>query len=74
MYPIIFEVYPHNDQKACYFEKVEQLRETLHRQLGFIHVERFQSLVDENKLLSLFCWESDNAIANWRHHAERMGV
>ena len=35
MYPIIFEVYPHNDQKVCYFEQAEQVHETLHRQTGF---------------------------------------
>ena len=74
MYLIIFEVYPHDDQKDRYFELAAQLRETLHQQPGFIHVERFQSLVDEGKILSLSCWESDEAIANWRHHADHMVV
>lgn len=74
MYLIIFEVYPHDDQKDRYFELAGQLRETLHKQPGFIHVERFQSLVDEGKILSLSCWESDEAIANWRHHADHMVV
>ena len=64
MYPIIFEVYPHNDQKVCYFEQAEQVHETLHRQPGFVHVERFQSLVGEGKILSLSFREADNAIAN----------
>ena len=55
MYLIIFEVYPNDDQKERYFELAAQLRETLHQQPGFIYVERFQSLVDECKILSLSC-------------------
>ena len=74
MYLIIFEVYPHDDQKDRYFELAAQLRETLHQQPGFIYVERFQSLLDEGKILSLSCWESDEAIANWRNHADHMVV
>ena len=74
MYLIIFEVYPHNDQKNRYFELAAQLRQTLHEQPGFIHVERFQSLVNEGKILSLSCWESDDAIAKWRHHGDPMVV
>ena len=74
MYLIIFEVYPHNDQKERYFELAAQLREILHQQPGFIHVERFQSLVDEGKILSLSSWESHAAIANWRNHADHMVV
>ena len=74
MHLIIFEVYPHDDQKDRYFELAGQLRETLHQQPGFIHVERFQSLVDEGKILSLSCWETDEAIANWRHRAKHLVV
>ena len=74
MYLIIFEVYLYDDQKDRYFELAGQLRETLHQQPGFIYVERFQSLVDEGKILSISCWESDEAIANWRYHAEHMVV
>ena len=50
------------------------MRQTLHEQPGFIHVERFQSLVNEGKILSLSCWESDDAIAKWRHHGDPMVV
>ena len=74
MYLIIFEVYPHIDQKDRYFELAAQLLETLHQQPGFVHVERFQSLVDEGKILSMSCWESEESIANWRNHADHMIV
>ncbi len=74
MYLIIFEVYPHSNQKKRYFELAAQLLQTLRQQPGFVNVERFQSLVDEGKILSISCWESEEAIANWRHHADHMVV
>ena len=74
MYVIIFEVYPHASQKDRYFELAAQLRESLVKQPGFIQVERFQSLINEGKILSLSFWESEEAIAGWRAHAEHMVV
>jgi heme-degrading monooxygenase HmoA len=35
---------------------------------GFISVERFQSLTDPDKLLSLSFWRDDEAVARWRCH------
>ena len=37
---------------------------------GFISVERFQSLTDPVKLLSLSFWRDETAVASWRLHAE----
>lgn len=72
MFVIIFEVIPHASQKDRYFELAAQLRETLVKQPGFLQIERFQSLVDEGKILSLSSWESEEAIAAWRHQADHM--
>ena len=72
MFVIIFEVRPHASQKDRYFELAAELRETLIKQPGFIQIERFQSLVDEGKILSLSSWESEEAIAAWRHQADHM--
>lgn len=72
MFVIIFEVCPHASQKDRYFELAAQLRETLVKQPGFLQIERFQSLVDEGKILSLSSWESEEAIAAWRHQADHM--
>ena len=33
---------------------------------GFISVERFQSLTDPNKLLSLSFWRDEDAVKQWR--------
>lgn len=35
---------------------------------GFISVERFQSLTDPRKLLSLSVWRDEEAVARWRNH------
>jgi heme-degrading monooxygenase HmoA len=36
---------------------------------GFISVERFQSLTDPDKLLSLSFWRDEEAVAGWRARA-----
>ena len=43
------------------------------RALGFISVERFQSITDPGKLLSLSFWRDEDAVKRWRnsvHHRE----
>jgi heme-degrading monooxygenase HmoA len=35
---------------------------------GFISIERFQSLANQKKLVSLSFWESEEAISNWRNN------
>ena len=37
---------------------------------GFISVERFQSLVDQNKVLSLSFWRDEEAVKAWRNTQE----
>ena len=67
MYAVIFEVYPTKNGKDEYLEIASNLREFLQNREGFISIERFQSLVDENKLLSLSFWEDEKAIEIWRN-------
>ena len=50
------------------------MKEILISQPGFISVERFQSLIDEEKLLSLSFWESEDAIAGWREQLEHINA
>lgn len=72
MYAIIFEVWPFASGRDRYFELAAQLKEILVSQPGFISVERFQSLIDEEKLLSLSFWESEEAIAGWRKQIDHI--
>lgn len=65
MIVVIFEVTPEPEQEDRYFELAAQLRDKLDGLDGFISIERFQSLVDENKFVSLSFWRDRDAVENW---------
>lgn len=67
MIAVIFEVIPVPEGKQEYLSIAAQLREHLKEMPGFISIERFQSLSDERKILSLSFWEDEEAIAHWRN-------
>lgn len=64
MIAVIFEVEP-NDVDA-YFALAAELRPLLDEIDGFISIERFQSLGDANRVLSLSFWRDEAAITQWR--------
>ncbi|WP_294229893.1 antibiotic biosynthesis monooxygenase [uncultured Shimia sp.] len=66
MIAVIFEVEPAAGRKDEYLTIAANLRPLLHEIDGFISVERFQSLTDPNKVLSLSFFETEEAIAQWR--------
>ena len=66
MIAIIFEVTPHPDQKQSYLDIAASLRPQLEKIDGFISIERFQSLTDERKILSLSFFRDEQAVADWR--------
>ena len=66
MHAVIFEVWPAGGRREDYLAVAARLREELEKQPGFISVERFESLSEPGKLLSLSFWESEEAVANWR--------
>jgi heme-degrading monooxygenase HmoA len=67
MIAVIFEVVPAPGQRTRYLDIAASLKEQLVSIPGFLSVERFQSLVDPNKLLSLSFWENENAVIEWRN-------
>jgi heme-degrading monooxygenase HmoA len=70
MIAVIFEVYPTDVGKGEYLSIAASLREFLKDRPGFISIERFQSIGDENKLLSLSFWENEEAVQEWRNLLE----
>lgn len=66
MHAIIFEFWPADGRQDDYFDHVAALKPQLEKIPGFISVERFQSLTEPGKLLSLSFWESEEAIQSWR--------
>jgi heme-degrading monooxygenase HmoA len=69
MIAIIFEVRPADGHKDDYLELAARLKIELERMDGFISVERFQSLTDPDKLLSLSFWRDEAAVTAWRQYA-----
>ncbi|ACP24347.1 hypothetical protein NGR_c05510 [Sinorhizobium fredii NGR234] len=70
MIAVIFEVLPSEGERATYLGLAADLRPLLDRIDGFISIERFQSLADPNKLLSLSFWRDEEAVKAWRNGAE----
>ena len=67
---VIFEVYPTEAGKGEYLAIAATLREFLKVRPGLISVERFQSIADQNKMLSLSFWENEEAVHEWRSFLE----
>ncbi|WP_395675087.1 antibiotic biosynthesis monooxygenase family protein [Inquilinus sp.] len=70
MIAVIFEVEPAEGRFDDYLDHAARLRPVLERMPGFISVERFRSLTNPEKLLSLSFWENEEAVAGWRNRAE----
>lgn len=70
MLAVIFEVYPTAKGKEEYLEIAAGLREFLENRDGFISIERFQSLTEEGKILSLSFWRDEEAVMAWRNLVE----
>lgn len=70
MYAVIFEVRPKGDRIEEYLDIAAALRPELEKIDGFISIERFKSLTDEGKVLSLSIWRDEAAIAAWRNLAQ----
>ena len=66
MIAVIFEVMPHPDRKSDYLDMAALMRPLVDEIDGFISVERFQSLTNPEKLLSLSFFRDEEAIADWR--------
>ena len=67
MIAVIFEVYPAADKVEEYLEIAAGLKSELENIDGFISIERFSSLVEEGKVLSLSFWRDEESIEAWRN-------
>jgi heme-degrading monooxygenase HmoA len=66
MIAVIFEVWPSEKGRDAYLDIAAALRPLLDSIDGFVSIERFQSLTEEGKLLSLSFWRDEGAITEWR--------
>ncbi len=70
MFAVIFEVFVKAEGKDEYLKLASELRGFLKDREGFISIERFQSMTNKGKLLSLSFWETEEAIDEWRNLLE----
>lgn len=66
MIAVIFEVWPAEGRSPEYLELAAALRPELEKIDGFVSIERFQSLTEPGKILSLSFWRDEAAVASWR--------
>lgn len=74
MIAVIFEVTPRDGHADAYFKLAAGLRTQLEAIDGFISVERFQSLTQPNKVLSLSFWRDEDAVQRWRELEAHRGA
>lgn len=67
MIAVIFEVELHPEHKDRYLEIAAGLKPLLEEIDGFISVERFQSLTNPDKLLSISFYRDEKALDDWRN-------
>jgi len=66
MIAVIFEVWPAAGRKQEYLDLAAGLRPLLEQVEGFISIERFESLSEPGKILSLSVFRDEAAVARWR--------
>ncbi|MBZ9963838.1 antibiotic biosynthesis monooxygenase family protein [Mesorhizobium sp. BR1-1-2] len=70
MIAVIFEVEPAAGRRDAYLGIAAELRPLLEGIDGFISVERFQSLANPDRILSLSFWRDEEAVKAWRNTQE----
>lgn len=66
MIAVIFEVWPAEGRKQEYLDLAASLKPLLEKVDGFVSIERFESLTEPGKILSLSVWRDEQAVAQWR--------
>lgn len=66
MIAVIFEVEPAEGRKQDYLDIAARMRPMVDQVDGFLSVERFQSLSNPDKILSLSFFSDEDAVARWR--------
>jgi heme-degrading monooxygenase HmoA len=70
MIAVIFEVWPKPERKQEYLDIAATLRPLLDKFDGFVSIERFESLSEPGKILSLSFWRDEQAVEQWRRLSE----
>jgi heme-degrading monooxygenase HmoA len=74
MIAVIFEVWPAEGRRDQYLQIAADLRPLLDDIDGFISIERFESLTEPGKILSLSFWRDEAALEEWRRMEAHRGA
>ena len=74
MYSVIFEVKVKKSGQDEYLAIAAELKKQLIEVNGFISIERFTSLVQEGKILSLSFWETQESIQEWKANFDHLNA
>ena len=66
---VLFEVTVKDGKMEDYLTMAAGLKDALSQARGFIRSERFFSLAQEGKLLSMSVWEDEASVERWRNLA-----
>jgi len=69
MIAVIFEVWPKAEHRQDYFDLAAELKPELEKIDGFISVERFESITEKGKFVSLSFFRDEAAVEAWRNSA-----
>ena len=67
MIAVIFEVVPRPNQRDAYLDAAASLRHDLECLDGFISIERFESISNKGKFVSLSFWRDERSVRKWRN-------
>jgi heme-degrading monooxygenase HmoA len=70
MIAVIFEVWPKQERRQEYLNIAAELKPILEKLDGFISIERFESLYEPGKILSLSFFRDEAAVQAWRKMSE----
>lgn len=74
MIAVIFEALVQSGEQKSDLDAAAALRPHLMEQPGSISIERFTSLSDPSRLLSLSFWEDEAAVKGWRCFAPHRAI
>ena len=66
MIAVIFEGWAQEEHRQEYLDIAARLRPLVEKVDGFVSIERFQSLSEPGKFLSLSFWRDEHALQEWR--------
>ena len=67
MIAVIFEFTPIEGRFADYKALAEGLADDVNRAEGFISIERFESISNKGKFVSLSFWRDEESVRKWRN-------